>query len=189
MYVLVRGRVKVTSVHPDGQELIVRIIAPGEVFGAIAAFGDTVYPVSAEGVQAGEALAWDGETMGRLLLQYPTVALNALRILIARVHELQDRLSEVVTRRVEQRLAQTLLRLIVQTGIRVADGILLDMPLRRRDLADLAGTTLYTASRILSGWESKGLVAVGRQRVLVRDPHRLVTVAEQTAVSRRSSGR
>ena len=185
IYVLVRGKLKLTRGHPDGQEVIVRIIGPGDVFGAVAALGDTVYPVSAEAVQAGEALSWDGHAMARLLVQYPGVALNAIRILVARMHELQDRLSELVAERVEQRLAQAVLRLIAQAGTKVDDGVLLDMPLSRRDLAELAGTTLYTASRILSGWESQGLIATDRQRLLVRQPHGLVSL---TTVGRRPHG-
>ena len=179
MYVLVRGKIKLTQGHPHGQQVIVRIIGPGDVFGAIAAFGDAVYPVSAEAAQAGEVLAWDGKAMAGLLLQYPVVALNTLRILVARVHELQDRLSELATEHVEQRLARAVLRLIAKAGTKVDEGILLDMPLSRRDLAELTGTTVYTASRILSRWESQGLIAAGRQRLLVRDPHGLVRIAER----------
>jgi len=189
VYVLVRGKVKLTQVHPDGQEVIVRIIGPGEVCGAVAAVGDATYPVSAEAVQTSEALAWDGETVARLLLEYPVVALNTVRILVARVHELQDRLSELVAERVEQRLAQALLRLVDKAGARVEGGILIDMPLSRRDLAELTGTTLYTASRILSGWESQGLITADRQRVVVRDPHGLVSIVERNAARGRDRSR
>ena len=183
MYLLVRGKIKLMQVNPDGKGVIVRIVGAGDVFGAIAVFGDTVYPVSAEAVQAGEALAWDGRAMARLLARYPAVALNAIRILVARVHELQDRLSELASERVEQRLAQAVTRLIEKVGTKVEEGILVDMPLSRRDLAELAGTTLYTASRILSRWESQGVVAAGPRRVLVRDPHGLVSISERVGAS------
>jgi len=185
IYVLVRGKIKLTQVQPDGQEVIVRIIGPGDVFGAIAAFGDAIYPVSAEAAQAAEVLAWDGKAMAGLLMQYPVVALNALRILVARVHELQDRLSELATAHVEQRLARAVLRLIAKAGTKVDEGVLLDMPLSRRDLAELTGTTLYSASRILSRWEAQGLITPGRQRLLVRDPHGLVSTAERIPAPRR----
>lgn len=182
-YVLVRGKIKLTQLHPGGQEVIARIVGPGDVFGAIAALADTVYPVSAEAAQASEALAWDGRAMARLFLRYPVVALNALRIIVGRVHELQERLSELVAERIEQRLAQTMLRLVAQVGTKAGAGILLDLPLSRRDLAELTGTTLYTASRILSRWEARGLVATDRQRLLVRDLHGLVSLAEHPGIS------
>ena len=45
----------------------------------------------------------------------------------------------------------------------------------------MTGTTLHTVSRILSGWESQGLVESGRQRIILRDPHKIVVLAERTA--------
>jgi len=52
------------------------------------------------------------------------------------------------------------------------------MELTRQDLAELTGTTLYTVSRTLSAWQRRGLVDVGRTRVVIREPHGLVTIAE-----------
>ena len=42
----------------------------------------------------------------------------------------------------------------------------------------MTGTTLHTVSRILSAWEQQGLVESGRQRITLRNPHRLVEIAE-----------
>ena len=71
-----------------------------------------------------------------------------------------------------------LLRLARQTGKRVDAGILLDLPLSRQDLGEMTGTTLYTISRILSQWEQNGLIQTGRERVVICNPHGLVTIAE-----------
>jgi CRP-like cAMP-binding protein len=49
----------------------------------------------------------------------------------------------------------------------------------RQDLAEMSGTTLYTVSRVLSEWEKNGLVESGRERVLIRNPHGLVKIAEE----------
>jgi len=57
------------------------------------------------------------------------------------------------------------------------DGI--ELSFTRQDLAEMSGTTLYTVSRVLSGWERQGLVEAGRERVLIRNPHGLVSIAEE----------
>ena len=57
-------------------------------------------------------------------------------------------------------------------------GVLLDLPISRRDLGEMTGTTLYTVSRILSGWEQLGLIETGRERIIIRTPHDLVIIAE-----------
>ena len=114
--------------------------------------------------------------MRELLLWYALI-LNAFTS-IRRFHELQDRYRELATERVERRVARALLRLARQTGTRTQEGVLLDLPLSRQDLGQMTGTTQYTASRILSGWEHKGLIVTGRERVVIRDPHGLVIIAE-----------
>ena len=59
-----------------------------------------------------------------------------------------------------------------------ASSVEIDFPLSRQDLAQMTGTTLFTVSRILSGWEQNGLIAAGRRRVSVKRPHALVQIAE-----------
>jgi CRP-like cAMP-binding protein len=85
---------------------------------------------------------------------------------------------ELSTEQVQHRVAHALLRLANQAGTRTADGILIDLPLSRQDIAQMTGTTLHTVSRLLTSWEEKGLVKSGRQRVTVADPHRLFLLAE-----------
>lgn len=181
IFVLLAGEVKLAEVHPDGQEVIHRMIWPGEVFGGIAAWGDTAYPVSAEAMQSSEALAWEGPVMMRLLERYPSVAVNALHLMIARVHELQSRVTELTTERVEQRIARALRRLAAHAGRPTDRGTLIDLPLSRQAIAEMTGTTLYTASRILSQWETLGVVDAGRERVIIVRPERLDAIAEASA--------
>ena len=101
-----------------------------------------------------------------------------IRELGARLREAEARLRDLQTERVERRIARTLVRLASQAGIRTERGIELALPLSRQDLAELAGTTLSTASRTLSGWDSRGIVASGRERITILQPHALVALAE-----------
>jgi CRP-like cAMP-binding protein len=116
--------------------------------------------------------------MQELLERFPRLARNLMVLLSNQIQILQDRLREMATERVERRIAHTLLRLIRHAGRKVDEGILLDLPLTRLDLAELSGTTLYTVSRILSRWEADGIVNSKRQQVVIRVPHRLVVIAE-----------
>jgi CRP-like cAMP-binding protein len=42
----------------------------------------------------------------------------------------------------------------------------------------MTGTTLHTVSRILSAWEERGWVAGGRQKIVIREAHKLFVLAE-----------
>ncbi|KPV54231.1 hypothetical protein SE17_05055 [Kouleothrix aurantiaca] len=177
-YVLLEGRVRLTQVTAEGQQLILRFITRGEGMGIVAVLGAMVYSASAEALDACQALVWEGMAVAVLMEQYPRLALNGMRLLAQRVREFQDRLRELATERVERRVARLLLRLAHQSGHKVAGGILIDLPLSRQNLAEMIGTTLYTVSRILSQWEAQGLVETGRERVVIRRPHGLVIIAD-----------
>jgi len=178
LYVLTHGRIKLSQLTPEGDEVLLRFEGPGELFGGVGALAQTAYPASAQAVEDSEALAWGTTRVRELMERYPQLALNALELLAERLRELQDRYRELATQRVEQRLAHAVLRLATQCGRVLPGGILLDMRLSREDLANMTGTTLYTVSRILSRWEQQGIVKSRRERVLLRDAEGLRAIAE-----------
>ncbi len=178
IYVPLQGRLKLTQITPEGHEVILRYVGVGEMSGATAVFGDTAYPASAETVEETVVLGWNDEAMIQLIGQYPCLGLNILHLLSVRLQELQDRLREMSTERVERRVARALLRLVSQLGRKAETGVLIDLPLSRQDLANMTGTTLYTVSRILSRWEEEGIIEAGREKVLIKHPPRLVVIAE-----------
>lgn len=177
-YIVVEGRVRLSQVTPEGHQVIIRFLGPGEGMGIIVVLSNTVYPLSAEVTADCTALRWDYEATIRLMETFPGLAINGLRLVAGRFHELQNRYRELATQRVERRVAHTLLRLARQTGKRNEEGILLDLPLSRQDLGEMTGTTLYTVSRILSKWEGEGLIRTKREQVTIVNPHDLVIISE-----------
>ena len=69
----------------------------------------------------------------------------------------------------EARLAGALLRLVDREGRRGPDGLALPFPLTRQSLADMTGTTVETAIRVVTRWTREGLVADAAGRLVVRD--------------------
>lgn len=183
IFVLMEGRLKLTQFAPDGQQVIMRMATPWMLVAAISMVSGAVYPVTAQAAETCLLMYWSQSEMLALIERFPRMALNAMRVLAGHVREFQDRYRELATERVERRLARTVIRLASQVGRKTDDGVLLDLPLTRQDLAEMTGTTLYTVSRILSSWESKGLISAGRERVTIRFPHGLVRIAEDLPTS------
>jgi CRP-like cAMP-binding protein len=178
LLLLLEGKVKLSQVTLDGQQVIMGYIRPGQDFGVIAVLEEVDYPVSAEAVVDCLALSWEQADMQRLMDETPRLARNALRSVSIHMREFQSRIRELSTQRVERRIARTLLRLAQQTGRKVEDGVLIDLPLTRQDLAEMTGATLFTVSRTLKRWEKLGLVRSKRAQVVIRFPHGLVRIAE-----------
>lgn len=179
-YVLVKGRVKMIQITPNGQQITLRIMTPGQTYGGIALLNPRAgYPATAEAEEDSTALAWDTNHLRQLVEQDPSISLNVMSLMHGYISELQERQKALVTDRVEQRIARILLKLAAQSGKKTDQGVLIDLPLTRQDIAEMSGTTLFTVSRTLNEWEREGLLEIGRERVEIRDPHGLVTIADE----------
>lgn len=177
-YVLVSGRVKMSMVTDAGDQIIVAYFGPGEGIGIVVSLNWTPYPLSAEAIEPCTAIGWRRETMLELMQGNARLAINGMNMLGGRFGQMLGRFQEMATQRVEQRVARTLTRLVRQFGRRTDSGILIDISLSREDLAQMTGTNLYNVSRILSKWESDGLITTNRKRVTLLKVHDLVALAE-----------
>ena len=178
VFLLLDGQMKIVQVTQEGQQIIAHFIVPGQLFGLAVAMGRSDYPGTAVSVIDSTVLAWSLAAWERVALRHPALVATALRMVGGHLQEAFARLREVASARVEQRIANTLLRLIRQSGRKMAEGVQIEFPITRREIAEIASTTLYTVSRTFSAWEQAGILTGGRRRIIVLDPHALVTIAE-----------
>lgn len=177
-FMVIEGRLKLSQLHEQGKEALIRYVGPGETTAALALFKDRTYPLTARAVADTRTAAWDKAALEHLLDRHPRLARNLLRMALDRLEEIQTRYLELRTEQVERRIARALLRIMQHAGRHTTGGVTIDLPLSRQELADYSGTTLYTASRTLSGWEKKGWIRSGRERIVIADPHALVLFSE-----------
>jgi CRP/FNR family transcriptional regulator, nitrogen oxide reductase regulator len=176
-YLLESGFLKLLQLTAEGTEVIVRFIVPGDPFGGVVALSNAPYPVTAVPVRPSVALSWGRDTVGELLAETPQVRVNIMREMAMHMTAALTRVRELTTASVDQRLAHTLLRLAQQCGRPEPGGVLIAQPLTRQEIADLTGTTLYTASRTLAKWESQGLLETRQRMLLVRAIRQLEAIA------------
>lgn len=177
-YLVERGLLKLVQLTPEGHELIVRFVGPGEPFGGVVALDGATYPVTALAVETTEVHGWPKPALTRLLERFPQVRTNIMREMTSHMTDALTRVRELTTERVGQRLAHTLLRLMRQCGRTTGEGVLITHPLTRQELAELTGTTLYTVSRTLSQWQADGILHSTNRRLLVKQPRRLEALAD-----------
>lgn len=178
-FLLLHGRLKVTQVTKDGQQIIVRVVNPGDLFGFARALQRSDYPGTATAATESLVLAWPTELWNVFVEKNPHLAVNAMHTIGQRLDEAHTRIREMSTEEVERRVAHTVLRLAEQAGKPDSGGIRIDFPISRQDIAEMTGTTLHTVSRILSAWEGQGLVQGGRQKLTLKDIPGLRRLAER----------
>lgn len=181
-HVVIDGSIRISQAGSDGAQIVVRFIGPGEMFGIVALFTDGQYPADAVTLVESIEASWSEAELLALIERHPRIAINVIRVIGARLQVVQNRLREVSTQRVERRIAHALLRLAQQAGHGTVDGMAIEFPLRRKDVADISGTTLHTASRILTAWEKAGLLVSHNRRLTVLRPSEILRIAEDSSI-------
>ncbi len=177
-YLLLQGRLKVMQVTADGQQIIVRMVNPGDLFGFALALGRKDYPATPVAAVDSAVLVWPMAMMTDFMTHNPALAVNALQMIGRRLDDAHNRIRQISTQEVEQRVAHAVLRLAREAGVEEGDGVRIDFPVSRQDIAELTGATLHTVSRIISQWRGKGWVETGRQSLRIRDFARLRRIAD-----------
>jgi CRP-like cAMP-binding protein len=177
-YLLLAGHIQATKLTPAGQQVVIRYVEPGELFGIATQMRQDVYPASAKAVVDSVALVWSSASWPALAQRFPALSASLLQAVGNRLADANTRVMEMSTEAVERRVAHALLRLAERSGRKVDGGVEIVFPITRQDLAEMTGTTLFTVSRILRAWEDEGLVASGRRRVVVRRADQLASLAE-----------
>lgn len=176
-YLLLDGHIRVVKTSPHGEQIIARVISSGELFGIAKALMRDTYPADAVAAVDCLVLVWSNRHWDNILKTHPSFAMNSSKTVGRRLAETQERVMELATERVEQRVASTIVKLAAQTGKKTVDGILIDFPISRQDVSEMTGTTLHTVSRLMSAWENKGWVKSGRQKITLLESHKLAMVA------------
>lgn len=163
------GFIKMTSMGPNRQEITTEIMGPGQVFGLLGALDGTGCPQTAKAITS----SWYLKV--RKVEFIPTYEKNHVlkeQIFRRTTHRLRqsfDLIAHLSVGTVEQRVAAVMLVLTRSFGEEREEGTLLNVPLTRQDISELAGTTVESTIRIMSKWQKQGWIETQAKHVLVKD--------------------
>lgn len=169
LYIVAAGKIKLVQAAPDGKNVVLGILVPGDFFGSLSSLGDEKYPDTAVAQTDSCTLTVTARDFQSILRRHPAVAISSLEIVATRLRAMHDLVEQLSAHSVEQRIASTLLKLGEQLGEQRGRGLLIQMPLSRQDLAEMTGTTPETVSRVMSQFRKAGLVRSGRRWVSILD--------------------
>ena len=169
-YIVAEGKVKVLKHSSSGKEFIIAFFGPGEMFGEVAVFENKPYPASAQAVIETKVIGVKKDDFLPFLANRPQVALKIISVLGGRLRDAQSRLRDIAGERVEQRLASVLLMLSVKFGPTI--------PFTRQEIADMVGTTIETAIRVISTLKNRRIIRSVRGKVIILDEQKLRLLSE-----------
>jgi CRP/FNR family transcriptional regulator, nitrogen oxide reductase regulator len=180
-YVVRSGHVKIVRHSKTGKDVVLELLGPGEVFGGVAVIERRPYPASAQATEPTVVLKIPAQPVIALAERHPGFIKEMALMIGRRLRAAHDSVKSLAVDPVEARLAATLLRLAEREGTRGKDGVTLPFQLTRQSLADMSGTTVETAIRVLSRWLKEGLLTDEGGRLVVGDLEDLRALAEGAA--------
>jgi CRP-like cAMP-binding protein len=171
------GRVRIVRHSRAGKDVVLELLGPGEIFGGVAVIEKRPYPATAQATEPSIILKIPAIAIVALSERHPSVILELALMIGRRLREAHDSMKSLAGDRVEARLAATLLRLARRDGVRTGAGLALPFRLTRQSLADMCGTTVETAIRVMSRWTRESLIADDGARLVVMNAESLEEIA------------
>jgi CRP-like cAMP-binding protein len=172
---IVHGRVKIVR-ETVSSDVILEIFGEGEPVGAIAVYNYIPYPASAICMEPVTLLVLPRRDFFEMLDRNPEFARSIIRELTKLVVALTRKLEEMRGQRVEVRIAQLFLTLAERMGKETKQGVEIPLRLSRQEVADLVGTTVESAIRVLSRWGHEKIVITGEERFVIPSREKLVAI-------------
>ena len=177
--VIVSGRVKVVR-HADTGDVILEIFSTGETVGAVAVYNRVPYPATAIVMEPSVLLRLPRRDWFDLIEHDPGFSRGMMLELTRLNMALTRKLAAMHGTRVDARIAGLFLSLADRMGRDTDQGTEIPLPLSRQEIAELVGTTVESAIRVMSRWNREGVLITARERFVIPDRERLKAEANVT---------
>jgi CRP/FNR family transcriptional regulator, nitrogen oxide reductase regulator len=167
------GHVKIVRHARGGKDVVLELLGPGEAFGGVAVIERRPYPASAQTTERTVVTKIPQDVVIPLVERHASIVREMALLIGRRLRDAHDSVASLASDPVEARLAGVLLRIAEREGVRTTSGVTLPMHLTRQSLADMTGTTVETAIRVLSRWQRNGVLHDEGAHLLIPDVERL----------------
>lgn len=168
VYMLRRGRVKLSVLSETGKEIAIDIIQPGEIFGEFALVDEAPRSNMAQALDDMMMWVFSTRDFTQLLATQSKLALSYIRLVGDRRRRMEKKLSDITSKAVSARVCELLHELATSAAdIEPAANDYL-VPLTHHDVASLIGAARQTTTTVLNDLERRGIIELGRGRVRVK---------------------
>lgn len=168
LFLLHEGRVRLYKLV-GGRDFTLAVVGPGTVFGEMSLTGSSRQGAYAEALEPAEVSVIGKEDLRRLIREHPEVGIRIIELLSQRLQDREERLAEMASRNVTERLAALLVRLAEQEGVVTQEGYRIPFRYTHRQLGSMIGANREAVTKALGNLQRSGAVEVSDRRILVRN--------------------
>lgn len=170
LYIIHKGKVKISRLSFSGKEQILRILEPGDFTGELSLFGHSPHKSTAEAIKPTEVCQIRGQDIKKLVMKFPNFAIKILEAYAEKFEQTENLIEQLGLHDIEQRVAGFLLQLAENKVMNKNGEVDLTLSFSKRDLASLIGTTQETLSRKLANFQDEGWIKLsGQRRITILD--------------------
>ncbi len=172
LFVIKKGRVKISHISTEGGEAILAILGEGDFFGELSVIDGLGRSASVTSIDDIELLMLRRSEFMDILEKIPRIAITLLKELAGRIRKSDSHIRSLSLLDAKGRVASTLIRLAEDIG-KFKDGkvTISELPLQR-DLASIAGTSRETISRVIKKLEEEGCCQMEHNTLVFNDYER-----------------
>ena len=171
LYIINKGKVKLSKYTTDGKEQILYIMTAGDFFGELNLFNeDEVSNFTAFAIESTEICQLTKRNLNQIMLENPEISIKLLTSLTKRLAHTENLAQNLATKDPEIRIIHMILEFCQRFGTKVNSGILIALPITREEIASYVGVTRETISRKFSKFEELGLITIsGNKQIIVQN--------------------
>ncbi|MFW6287891.1 MAG: Crp/Fnr family transcriptional regulator [bacterium] len=166
VFFLRKGKVKAMKSNPAGEEQILEILQPGDVFGEVVLFGIEEYPATAVAMEDSEVVSLSRSRFKDYFYKHPDLGWGMLQEMALKLQRAQKKIENLGLRDTKGRVATLLIDLLYKFGDNKNQ---LSLELNRQEMASFIGTTRETVSRTLSDFRNEGLIETKGNRIIINN--------------------
>ena len=173
LYVIKTGQVKITSASPEGEEMILTILADNDFFGELSLLDGQPRSASATAMSTTQTLTLHRPDFLDVLREHPEVLSDVLVVLTERLRHSDHLVDDAFFLGLPARLAKRLIQLGEKHGVETDNGLEIDLDLTQQDLADAVGASRVAVNRQLGIYQDGSIIRLARKRIIILRPDEL----------------
>ena len=169
LFVIVSGKVKIVRMDDDGREVILSILGGSDFFGEMAILDGLTRSASVVATSKSELFMIHRRDFLKLMNDFPMVAIALLRELTGRLRKADAQIKSLSLKDAAGRVANVVLQLADEIGMFRKGRVEIDELPLQQDLANMAGTSRETISRMIHKFIKKGYLQMQGNRLIIND--------------------
>lgn len=177
LYIINSGKIKIFKYTKEAKEQILYILSEGDFIGDMSLLKKTTFDFNAEALEDVSVCMFAKDSLDEMVRANPEIMFKILEEVHDRLVNLESLVQTLSTKDVEARLAGLLIGFAKDFGVKTTEGILIEMPLSREEMANYIGITRETISRKLTVLQEESIIELkGNRKIIIKDMESLESI-------------